>query len=131
MQVLKLRDAPDFAQVLFRRMHKRFEQATAHMLALGRFDGMERICAFIADLTRRTGARHGDRWHVRLRMSRGDIADYLGLNTDTISRLLTRVSKDGLVLFRSHDKCEIPDLKRLEARIPVAIGPGFQEAGCE
>lgn len=117
----RLRADPGFSSVLFRLVHDRLERATAHVVSLGRFDGMERVCGFLADMTRRTGRLSGNRWRVLLPMSREDIADYLGLNTDTVSRLLTRIRKAGLVEFRSPSEYEVPCLDRLESRVPIPL----------
>ena len=116
-----LRTDPAFATMLFRMVHERLERASAHLVTLGRFDGLERICGFLADLARRTGRRQGEALRVALPMSREDIADYLGLNADTVSRLLTRVKQAGLVRFLSLGEYEVPSLAQLEARVPIAL----------
>jgi len=112
----RLHADPAFASALFRLVHDRLERSAAHLVTL-----VERLCAFLAEMTRRIGRRNGDGWIVCLPMSREDIADYLGLNTDTVSRLLTRIRKAGLARYPSRVDYEIPSLERLEARIPVVL----------
>jgi len=123
--VERLHRDPAFNAALFRLTHDRLERSAAHLVTLGRFDGMERICGFLADMTRRIGRRQGTGWLVCLPMSREDIADYLGLNTETVSRLFTRIRKAGLAHLPSRTEYEIPSLERLEARIPVPLSRGF------
>ncbi|MDH3666241.1 MAG: helix-turn-helix domain-containing protein [Paracoccaceae bacterium] len=82
---------------------------------------MERLCGFLAEMTRRTGRRIGQRWLVCLPMSREDIADYLGLNSDTVSRLMTRIKQAGLVRFLSVSEFEVASLERLEDRVPNSL----------
>jgi CRP-like cAMP-binding protein len=124
----RLRGTPAYAVTLFRLVHDRLERSSAHVVTLGRLDGMERLCGFLAELARRTGAQRGDGWTVSLPMSREDIADYLGLNTDTVSRLMTRIKKAGLARFRSPSLYEVPDLARLEARVPFSLARGIKDA---
>lgn len=66
----------------------------AHMLLLGRATACERVARFLLDLADRF---RGDL--VTLPMSRQDMADYLGLTIETISRMLGRLQADGLVEF--------------------------------
>lgn len=120
---------PSFNLALFRLVHEQLERSATHVVTLGRFDGMERVCGFLAEMTHRIGQPHGAAWRVCLPMSREDIADFLALNADTVSRLLTRIKKAGLVRFRSRIEYEIPSLDRLEARVPVSFGRSLQRTG--
>jgi CRP/FNR family transcriptional regulator, nitrogen fixation regulation protein len=69
-------------------------RAQAHMLLLGRATACERVARFLLDIADRL---RGDL--VTLPMSRQDMADYLGLTIETISRMLGRLQADGLVEF--------------------------------
>jgi len=120
-QAARLRGEPGFLRALFDLAHDRLERSAAHLIALGRLDGMERLCGFLAEMTRRTGRRIGQRWLVCLPMSREDIADYLGLNSDTVSRLMTRIKQAGLVRFLSVSEFEVASLERLEDRVPNSL----------
>ena len=66
----------------------------AHMLLLGRTSAAEKVARFLLDLARRFGSDL-----VSLPMSRQDMADYLGLTIETISRMLGRLQAEGLVEF--------------------------------
>ena len=52
-------------------------------------------------------------------MNREDIADYLGLNAETVCRILSRIKRSGLVIFRSPSEFEVPDLHALQIRSPI------------
>lgn len=69
-------------------------RAQTHMLMLGRATACERVARFLLDIA--------DRFRedlVTLPMSRQDMADYLGLTIETVSRMLGRLQADGVVEF--------------------------------
>ena len=77
----------------------RFELAEAQeqILLLGRKTAMERIASFVLMLSDRAVRRGEASNPVELPMSRNDIGDYLGLTTETVSRTLTRLRKNGAI----------------------------------
>ena len=68
-----------------------------HFMMLGRKSAIERVASFLCVLADRVGERTGDRMQVDLPMKRADIADFLGLTTETVCRTLTRMRKDGII----------------------------------
>ena len=54
-------------------------------------------------------------------MTRSDIADYLGLTIETVSRTLTKLKQDGLIALATPDRIEILDRDQLEE---LAAGDG-------
>ncbi|WP_421849053.1 Crp/Fnr family transcriptional regulator [Oricola sp.] len=123
-----LRNDPQFALDMFRRVHNRLEKSAAHIVALGRLDSMERICFFLSEMARRTGRLNGRQARVNLPMTREDIADYLGLNSETVSRILGRIKKAGLTVFISPTDYVVPDLEALERRFPITPTYANKEA---
>ncbi len=91
-----------------------------HLVTLGRLDGMERVCLFLADMAWRIGEHRVDGYHVRLPLARDDIADYLGLNAETVSRIFSRVKKSRLADFRSPTEYVVRDIEALQRRSPIA-----------
>ncbi|CAE7593460.1 aadR [Symbiodinium microadriaticum] len=75
------------------------ELAAAHrqMLLLGRKTARERLATFLLMVDERTVDWRQDPDVIALPMTRGDIADYLGLTTETVSRTFTRFRSDGLI----------------------------------
>ena len=112
----ELRHDAQFLADMFQMIHKRLTASMAHVSMLGRLDSQERVTLFLAEMAVRTGAGP-----VTLPMSREDIADYLGLNTETVSRLFTRIRKSGLVRFLTPTEYLIPDMAALQRRLPVEI----------
>ncbi|OZB70021.1 MAG: transcriptional regulator, partial [Lysobacterales bacterium 13-68-4] len=69
---------------------------TASLLA-GDHSADERVAAFLCDLGSRYAARGFSGTRFALSMSRGDIANYLRLASETVSRVLTRFRSQGLI----------------------------------
>jgi CRP/FNR family transcriptional regulator, nitrogen fixation regulation protein len=72
-------------------------RAQEHLLVLGRQNAIERIAAFLLDLSERQGGLP----RIELPMSRTDIADYLGLTIETVSRVFSRLKQKGVIKFPS------------------------------
>lgn len=67
------------------------------ILLLSKKNAEERLAAFLNSLSTRFSQRGFSPREFRLAMTRGDIGNYLGLTVETISRLLGRFQKIGLI----------------------------------
>ncbi len=67
------------------------------MLLLGSMYAEERLAAFLLSLSQRFESRGYSRSEFVLRMTRAEIGSYLGLKLETVSRVLSRFSHDGLI----------------------------------
>ena len=84
-----------------------------HVVALGRRSAEERIGWFLARLRRRvTGNGHPSDL-IPLPMPRQDIADYLGLTIETVSRTFTRLARERAIAIEPH-AVRIRDVRRME-----------------
>lgn len=100
---------PALQQHLFRMLSK--ELGSASLLA-GDHSADERVSAFLVDLANRYAACgfSGTRFH--LSMSRGDIANYLRLAAETVSRVLSRLRNQQLIRIQGRE-IELLDPVRL------------------
>jgi CRP/FNR family nitrogen fixation transcriptional regulator len=71
------------------------QHAEDHMLLLGRKTALERVVAFLLEMDRRLSAAN----IMALPMCRRDIADYLGLTLETVSRSLSNLHDRGILGF--------------------------------
>jgi CRP/FNR family transcriptional regulator len=98
---------------LLRRLHEfaghELSLAQDQMLLLGRRSADEKLAAFLLNLQARYGRIGPNSMVVPLPMSRQDIADYLGLTIETVSRTFTRFARDRLLVI-------VPDGIRFLAR---------------
>jgi CRP-like cAMP-binding protein len=109
---------------LMRRLNARLyaQLCAMHDLAmlLGRKSAMERIASFLMRCVPGRGGlgcpgpRAGeDRETIRITMTRQEMADYLGLTIETVSRNLSKLKRLGLVSIRNLDEICIQDVCRL------------------
>lgn len=76
-------------------------QNKARYFQMARARAEVRFVMFIQDLSRRFSLRGYSPREFRLPMTRGDIANYLGLTPETISREITKLERRGVLLFRN------------------------------
>src|SRR6266566_4990872 len=79
------------------------QHAEDHMLLLGRKTSLERVAAFLIEMDRRLTAAGV----LALPMSRRDIADYLGLTLETVSRALSSLHEKGFLEFLGQTQRQI------------------------
>ena len=85
--------------------------AEDHMLLLGRKTAMERVATFLLEMDRRL-AKAG---MMALPMSRRDIGDYLGLTLETVSRALSQLNDQGVLVFSSARQIVLRNRQQLTA----------------
>lgn len=85
-------------------------RAQDHLMLLGRRGARERVAIFLMALAAREEGEHVD-----LPMTRQDMADYLGLTIETVSRMLTQLQGDSVVAFPSIRRFRVRDWDALEA----------------
>ena len=88
---------PKLRQQIMRLMSSEIKNDQAMILLLSKMNAEERLAAFINNLSLRYSARGFSSKEFGLTMTRGDIANYLGLTVETISRLLGRFKKSGIL----------------------------------
>lgn len=102
---------PGLQQHLFRLLSLDIGKAS---LLAGDFSADERLAAFLVMLSRRYASRGFSPHRFMLTMARSDIANYLHLAPETISRVLRRRSNEGTLQINQRH-VHLVDLPRLEA----------------
>lgn len=91
------RDIPNLQHQLFRLMSKEIQQDQNLMLLLAQMPAETRLASFLLGMSERLNKRGYAANEFNLSMSRGDIANLLGMAVETISRLLGHFQDDGLL----------------------------------
>ena len=85
--------------------------AQDHLLLLGRRNALERLAAFLLEMSARVGGKPV----LELAMPRHDIADYLGLTLETVSRMFAELKEMGLIRLESARRVHLLDQAKLRA----------------
>jgi len=85
------------AQKLWALTLHHLRRSEEHMLVLGRKNACERLAWFLIDMSERIPAPE----HIDLPVSRQDIADFLGLTIETVSRTMTQLQDDEVIALPS------------------------------
>ncbi|WP_083615918.1 FNR family transcription factor [Pantoea sp. 1.19] len=91
---------PALRQQIMRLMSGEIKGDQEMILLLSKKNAEERMAAFVWNLAQRFGQRGFSPREFRLTMTRGDIGNYLGLTVETISRLLGRFQKNGILAVK-------------------------------
>jgi len=106
--------SPDLEHLLHMQALQELDEAREWMLALGRKSAAEKVASFILMI-----ALHYDpeadasTTPFELPLRRTDIADFLGLTIETVSRQITRLRKAGIIHLENNRLVTVPDLRRL------------------
>jgi CRP/FNR family transcriptional regulator len=109
--------------VSFPRLRERLHQMTRealrtardNQLVLGRLAPVEKLASFLLVLAARAEKRGEKANLVHLAMNRTDIADYLGLTIETVSRSFTKLKTQGLIQLLDANTVEILSRRSLAA----------------
>jgi CRP-like cAMP-binding protein len=92
-----------------------------HAATLGQFDCEQRVATLFVELALRTGVSTASGGVAfDLPFNRKDIADYLGLNPDMLSRIMSRLKAAGLIGQSERNRAVVHDFPTLAARSPAA-----------
>jgi CRP/FNR family transcriptional regulator len=106
-------EVPGFARRLLAVRSDELRTAQDQMLLLGRKTAVEKIASFLLTLADRQ-ADSKDPNVVNVPMGRCDIADYLGLTTETVCRTLTKLKSTGVIKSISVTNIKLLDRDKLE-----------------
>ncbi len=96
---------------LFAHAMRNLARAQSHARLLGFSSAFERLAAFLLEWSETSA----DPTLITLQMSRQDIADYLGITVETVSRTLTQLRQDGMIEFLSARQIKLMDIAALTA----------------
>ncbi len=87
-----------------------------HFMMLSSKSAAEKVAAFLLSLAERIGEPSARGLRINIGMRRVDIADFLGLTTETVCRTFTQFRVDGLIVLETAHLAIITDLAGLRAR---------------
>ena len=120
-----LHDFPAMEARLLETACNELVAAQDQMLLLGRKTALERVASFLIARQRDVLGCHGPVDSIDLPMTRAEIADYLGLTIETISRTISKLKADGRIATPARDRIAILDAEWL-----TNVAAGNDTMGC-
>jgi CRP-like cAMP-binding protein len=112
--------AHDYWTFLIAQCLNQLARANIHQLMIGRLETEPRVASFVLALALRNIREDTPEISVALPMSRTDIANYLVINCDTLSRAMMRFCDCGLIQRKSRHAIRVIDLDALRKKSPLA-----------
>jgi CRP/FNR family nitrogen fixation transcriptional regulator len=109
------REKPAVRDHLLIHLRQDLRSAQEHLIMLGCQTATERVSSFLLQLARRTGATDGTL--IDMQLGRQDIADYLGLTLETVSRTFSELSSQGVIASPKRRHVVIRSMPKLKARV--------------
>lgn len=113
-----LDERPELARKLFSVATSELASMHDHFVMVGRKSATEKLASFLLALARRGGdadaAADATTVTFQLPMTRTDIADFLGLTIETVSRRFTALRKLGVIELLQTTRVRVKDMRRLE-----------------
>lgn len=107
---------PQVERELYRMAAHELAEAQRQIVLLGRKAAHERLASFFLSLLRRAQRASGAAVNnFDLPMSRIDIADYLGLTKETVSRMIAQLRGKGLIRLQTQNRVEVLDADGLQS----------------
>jgi CRP-like cAMP-binding protein len=111
-----LDDSPALQQLMHERMRAQICALHDHAMLLGRKSAAERVATFLIRLLPGrggvdcVGAGKRDEARVRIPLTRQEIADYLGLTLETVSRAFSQLKRDGILAYGRNNEVTISNV---------------------
>lgn len=107
---------PMLERRLMKQALRELDEARNWMMTLGRKTAQERIASFLMLIATHSDPNSSSRQQVQfeLPLARQDIADFMGLTIETVSRQLTKLRQMGIIDFIDRRHVVVPDIARLE-----------------
>ena len=118
-QVLEelIEESPELEHKLHEQALAELDEAREWMLTLGRKNASEKVASFLYMIASHINPdldMHEGPVRFELPLKRSDIADFLGLTIETVSRQITRLRKSGVIEVENNRTVIVPDIERLE-----------------
>lgn len=112
LSMADVRDNADLQRAVFEATCKQIDAAQSHVTTLTRKSAEAKVAGFLLKLAETSNAT-SEETSINLPMNRLDIADYLGMSIETVSRRLTALKAAGIIQLPNRKTAEIKSVSRL------------------
>jgi len=124
------REVPPLQRRLHAMLAREIVRGQGIMMLLGSMGARQRVAALLVDLSWRLARRGFSGSRLVLRMTRAEIASYLGLELETVSRTFSAFQIAGLIEVRQK-QVDIVDIERLECMLAPGIDKKAVRTSCQ
>ncbi|WP_352638401.1 Crp/Fnr family transcriptional regulator [Mesorhizobium sp. M0145] len=114
-----MKESPQLEHRLFKQTLNELDEARDWMVTLGRKSAAEKVASFLLMIARNidpTLDPAAQSTSFDLPLTRADIADFLGLTIETVSRQLTRLRTDSVIRIDNNRHVTVENMSRLQRR---------------
>lgn len=97
----------EFCRYFFEKSIAEIDLMYDHFMMINHKSAYEKIASFLCELMKYASEKNGNMVRLSLPMKRTDIADFLGLTIETVSRNLSRLKEEGIIEL---SKCKLIDI---------------------
>ena len=112
-----IRKSPELEHILHEQTLRELDDARNWMMTLGRKSASEKVASFLYLIGQNINPENeATNAHTSfdIPLKRADIADFLGLTIETVSRQLTKLRKSGVISIINNRSVNIPDMNALK-----------------
>jgi CRP/FNR family transcriptional regulator, anaerobic regulatory protein len=111
-----IQQSPELERKLHQQALDELDEARDWMLTLGRKTAAEKVASFLYLIARNIDpeAERKNSIQFEIPLKRADIADFLGLTMETVSRQITKLRQSGVIKLINNRIVEVPDLEQLQ-----------------
>ncbi|MEQ1718430.1 MAG: Crp/Fnr family transcriptional regulator [Hyphomicrobium sp.] len=106
---------------VFHRLNAQRARMQLHVAILAGLASEQRVAALLIEAACRLGNRDGKAISFELPLSRTEVAEYLALNADTLSRIMSRLTQSNVIERSGRAQMTIRDWDGLVAHCPLAL----------
>lgn len=103
-------------QRLLHQSLQNLDEAREWMVTLGRKNAAERVASLLLLIAGRNSVEGTDSATFDLPIGRADMADFLGVTIETVSRQISKLRHEGIIVVSGHRHVVVPDLTALRSR---------------
>lgn len=108
------RSTPELGFELYEALSDELVATRQHLATVGQRSSVQRLATFLIALSMRERQRGGSGTQIAIPMKRADIADFLGLTIETVSRAFTKLKLNNLIQIGANQSVTVLDLEALE-----------------
>lgn len=117
---LEMQRDPMLSDVVFQRLNAQRARMQLHVAVLAGLSSEQRVAALIIEAACRLGIADGKAISFDMPLSRTEVAEYLSLNADTLSRIMSRLTQSNVIARTGRAQMAVQNWAELVAHCPLA-----------